>query len=69
MVGKPHVRFDERDLETKPIRPPRQISTLSGGEGAVRCKQLCAPKTDALQMGRKFPVREPKRGDMEEITS
>jgi hypothetical protein len=27
-AGNPHVRFDERDLETGPSRSPRQISTL-----------------------------------------
>ena len=29
-AGNPHVRFDERDLETE-LRPPRQISTLHHG--------------------------------------
>ena len=27
-AGDPHVRFDERDLETERSAPPRQISTL-----------------------------------------
>jgi hypothetical protein len=32
-AGNPHVRFDERDLETGPSRSPRQISTLLGPIG------------------------------------
>jgi hypothetical protein len=27
-AGKPHVRFDERDVETERFAPPRHVSTL-----------------------------------------
>jgi len=27
-AGNPHVRFDERDVETERVTPPRHVSTL-----------------------------------------
>jgi len=27
-AGNPHVRFDERDVETERFAPPRHVSTL-----------------------------------------
>jgi putative membrane protein len=45
LLNRPHVRLDERDVETEPTRPPRHVSTLppkpSRTRGALR-RRVCA---------------------------